>query len=123
MEDLAGARVNWKSVATYYAIACLWSWPFFWRRDILHIPDTPITSISKLLIHWGLMWGPAIGALVCLVVFQRSHRRVITLGGNSWGRSVLFYAAPFDIQREYQPFLAEWFVRAHRGRLRALGLA
>ena len=95
MENVAGVRVNWKSVATYYAIACLWSWPFFWRRDILHIPDTPITSISKLLIHWGLMWGPAIGALVCLVVFRRSHCRVITLGGNSWGRSVLFYTAPF----------------------------
>ena len=95
MENVAGVRVNWKSVATYYAIACLWSWPFFWRRDILHIPDTPITSISKLLIHWGLMWGPAIGALVCFLVFRRSHRRVITLGGNSWVRSVLFYAAPF----------------------------
>jgi len=95
MENVAGVRVNWKSVATYYSIACLWSWPFFWRRDILHIPDTPITSISRLLIHWGLMWGPAIGALVCLVVFRSSHRRVITLGGNSWVRSVLFYAAPF----------------------------
>jgi membrane protease YdiL (CAAX protease family) len=30
-----------------------------------------------------------------LVAFRRSHRRIITLGGNSWGRSILFYAAPF----------------------------
>jgi membrane protease YdiL (CAAX protease family) len=95
MEDPAGVRVNWKSVAAYYAIACLWSWPFFWRRDILNIPDTPFTSISKLLIHWGLMWGPGIAALVCMVAFRRSHRRVITLAGNLWGRSILFYAAPF----------------------------
>ena len=88
-------RVNWKSVVAYYAIACLWSWPFFWRKDILHVPDTPITSLAKLLIHWGLMWGPGIAAVVCLVAFRRSHRRIITLGGNSWGRSILFYAAPF----------------------------
>lgn len=94
-ENAASGCVNWKSVAVYYAVACLWSWPFFWRRDILHVPDTPITSISKLLLHWGMMWGPGIAALVCMVVFRRSHRRVITLGGNSWGRSILFYAAPF----------------------------
>jgi len=95
MENLAGVRVNWKGVASYYVIACLWSWPFFWRRDVLHIPDTPLTSMSKLLIHWGLMWGPGIAALVCMVAFRRSHRRLITLGGNSWVRSILFYAAPF----------------------------
>ncbi len=34
-----------------------------------------------------------------------------------------FFLLPVDIQREYQPLLAEWFVRAHRDRLRALGLA
>jgi len=95
MENLAGVRVNWKSIATYYAIACLWSWPFFWRRDVLRIPDTPLTSVSNLLVHWGLMWGPGIAALVCMVAFRRSHGRVITVGGNSWVRSVLFYAAPF----------------------------
>ena len=95
MEDPARVRVNWKSVAAYYAVACLWSWPFYWRRDILHVPDTPITTISKLLIHWGLMWGPGIAALLCMAAFRRSHHRVITLGGNSWGRSILFYAAPF----------------------------
>jgi len=95
MEQLATARVNWRSVAAYYAIACLWSWPFFWRRDVLHISDTPLTSMWKLLMHWGLMWGPAIAALVCMLIFRRSHKRVITLGGNSWGRSVLFYFTPF----------------------------
>ena len=97
MENLTVARVKWRTVAAYYAIACLWSWPFFWRRDVLHIPDTPVTSVSKLMTHWGLMWGPAIAALVCMLAFRRSHQRVITLGGNSWGRSVLFYFTPFLI--------------------------
>ncbi len=95
MKNSGKVSVNWKSVAAYYAIACLWSWPFFWRRDILHVPDTPITSISLLFIHWGLMWGPGIAALVCMVVFRHSHRRVITIAGNSWSRSILFYATPF----------------------------
>ncbi|MGP8270533.1 MAG: type II CAAX prenyl endopeptidase Rce1 family protein [Terracidiphilus sp.] len=89
------ASINWKSVVVYYAIACLWSWPFFWRRDILNVPDIPITSISMLFIHWGMMWGPGIAALVCMVAFRRSHRRVITFAGNSWTRSILFYATPF----------------------------
>ena len=95
MEKVEAARVNWRSVAAYYAIACLWSWPFFWRRDILHIPDTPLTSMSKVVIHWGLMWGPGIAALVCMLAYRRSHKRVITLGGNSWVRSVLFYLTLF----------------------------
>jgi membrane protease YdiL (CAAX protease family) len=95
MDEVTAARVNWRSVAVYYAIACLWSWPFFWRRDVLHIPDTPLTSVSRLVIHWGLMWGPGIAALICMLAFRRSHRRVITLAGSSWARGVLFYFTPF----------------------------
>jgi membrane protease YdiL (CAAX protease family) len=102
MENPNRGGVHWKSVAAYYAMACVWSWPFFWRRDILHIPDTPITSISKLLIHWGLMWGPGIAALVCMVAFRRSHRRVITIGGTSWSRSILFYATPFLLMAAFR---------------------
>jgi SET domain-containing protein len=33
-----------------------------------------------------------------------------------------FFKLPIDIQREYRPLLAEWFVRSHRGRLASLGL-
>jgi len=34
-----------------------------------------------------------------------------------------FFRLPLDIQQEYRPLLARWFVRAHRDRLKALGLA
>lgn len=34
-----------------------------------------------------------------------------------------FFRLPFEIQQEYRPLLAGWFVRAHRDRLKALGLA
>jgi membrane protease YdiL (CAAX protease family) len=89
MEDGVAKRTDWKSVGTYYVIACLWSWPFFWRRDVLHIPET------NLPIHWALMWGPGIAALLCMAIFRRSHRRITTVFGDSWARSMFFYAAPF----------------------------
>jgi hypothetical protein len=89
MEKSPRRRINWKSIGIYYVIACLWSWPFFWRRDVLHIPET------SLSIHWALMWGPGLAALVCMAVFWRSHRRSITLFGDSWSRSIFFYVAPF----------------------------
>jgi len=41
------------------------------------------------------MWGPGIAAVVCMVAFRGSHCRVITLAGNLWSRSILFYAVPF----------------------------
>ena len=31
-----------------------------------------------------------------------------------------FFRLPVDIQREYRPLLADWFVRRHRERLAAL---
>ncbi len=32
-----------------------------------------------------------------------------------------FFRLPIEIQREYHPLLAEWFIRTHKDRLRALG--
>lgn len=85
---------NWKSVAIYYLAACAWSWPFFWRRDILGISDDS-WPLANLIKHWALMWGPGAAALVCFAVFRRSHVRKITILGTSWLRSIGFYALPF----------------------------
>jgi hypothetical protein len=39
------AKPDWRAVAVYYTLACLWSWPLFWWRDkhgaswnALHLP-------------------------------------------------------------------------------------
>jgi len=74
------------------------------RRDIA--VGEEITCDYNINITGGTAWPCHCGAARC---------RGTTVGD--------FFRLPLDIQREYQPFLAEWFVRAHRGRLRALGLA
>jgi uncharacterized protein len=90
----ATSKLSWHRVGVYYLVACAWSWPFFWRRDVLNLSDEP-WPFTNLVRHWGLMWGPGIAALLCLAVFGRSHIRVITIFGTSWIRSVGFYLLPF----------------------------
>ena len=87
---------SWKAVAIYYVIACAWSWPFFWRRDISGTSDDP-WPLLNLLKHWCLMWGPGLAALVCFVIFRRSHVRSITLLGASWIRSIGMFILPFAV--------------------------
>ena len=77
---------------------------FVARRDI--VDGEEITCDYNLNITGGTAWACHCGAARCsgMVVGD-------------------FFQLPFDLQREYQPLLAEWFVRAHRDKLKALGLA
>jgi hypothetical protein len=99
------AKPNWKSVAVFYVLACAFSWPFYWWRDvhgdswqawsILSLPPShPLVFIVKNAV---VMWGPGIAAIVALVLFCRTHRRTITFSGTSWTRSLLFYWVPIGI--------------------------
>ena len=74
------------------------------RRDIA--AGEEITSDYNINITGGTAWSCHCGAARCT--------------GTTVGD---FFKLPLDIQREYRPLLAEWFVRAHRDRLKALGLA
>jgi SET domain-containing protein len=74
------------------------------RRDIA--VGEEITCDYNINITGGTAWPCHCGAARC--------------GGTTVGD---FFRLPLDIQREYRPLLAEWFVRSHRDRLRALGLA
>jgi uncharacterized protein len=74
------------------------------RRDIA--AGEEITVDYNINITGGTAWPCHCGAVRC---------RGTTTGD--------FFLLPVDIQREYRPLLAEWFVQAHRDRLRALGLA
>ena len=64
-----------------------------------------ITCDYNINITGGTAWPCHCGAARC---------RGTTVGD--------FFRLPLDIQREYRPLLEEWFVRAHRDRVRALGL-
>jgi uncharacterized protein len=73
------------------------------RRDIA--AGEEITVDYNINITGGTAWPCHCGAARC---------RGTTVGD--------FFLLPLDMQREYHPLLAEWFVRAHRDRLRAFGL-
>ncbi len=73
------------------------------RRDIAVHEE--ITVDYNINITGGTAWPCHCGATRC---------RGTVVGD--------FFLLPLGIQREYRSLLAEWFVRAHRDRLEALGL-
>jgi len=74
----------WSSVALYYVIACVISWPLFWRAQVLGIPTS----------FFFLMWGPGIAAVITGFLFRSRHVRTVTFFGTDPTRSLLFYVAP-----------------------------
>ena len=91
--DHGPRRVNWTAVITFYALACGISWPFFWWRD-MEPASWRAWAIPGILKTASYMWGPGLAALICLVLFRRTHRRTITLLGPSPRRSLAFYLVP-----------------------------
>ena len=83
-------KTNWRSVALYYAIAVILVVPF--RLEGLH-PDwfESLPTLAKAVLSG---YGPAIGAMVAMIVFRREHRRMITVAGRSLLFSGLFSAVP-----------------------------
>lgn len=86
-------KVDWRAVVLFFGLACAWSWPFFWWRD-MH-------SESWLAWRWPtplkmtlLMWGPAFAAIVCMRLFARTHRRTVFLSGGRTWRALAFYFVP-----------------------------
>lgn len=71
------------------------------RRDI--VPGAEITCDYNINIAGGTSWPCHCGAARC---------RGETTGD--------FFALPVEIQREYRPLLADWFVRRHPERVQAL---
>ena len=71
------------------------------RRDIM--PDEEITCDYSINVTGGDTWPCNCGAVRCR--------------GNVTGDS---FQLPEELQREYRPLLAEWFVRRHAERVRSL---
>jgi len=107
--------VGWASVATFYAIACAVSWPLFWWRDMERV-SWEAWAVPPLLKSLTPAAGPALGAVVALLLFRRSHPRTVTPGGTSSFGSVLFAALPVAL-------LTALAVRSGEALLESLGLA
>ncbi|HQZ02232.1 MAG TPA: CPBP family intramembrane metalloprotease [Thauera sp.] len=86
-------HVYWRSIVTFYALACAWSWPFFWLRDF-HTQAFYSLPCPGFLKTSLIMWGPGLAALVCWRLFRdRWPRRTNILGGHPW-RALAFYFLP-----------------------------
>jgi membrane protease YdiL (CAAX protease family) len=84
---------RWHRVAVFFLLACAWSWPLFWLRD-MH-PDTwAALPLPHPLKNTVLMWGPGLAALACMALFRRHHTPTITVWGGQRLRSLAFYAVP-----------------------------
>lgn len=86
-------RTNWLAVVTFYALACLISWPFFWWRDI-ESESWALWNAPGFVKTGSYMWGPGIAAIICFFVFRKTHVRTITFLGTSTIKSLLFWFIP-----------------------------
>ncbi|MCB0463880.1 MAG: CPBP family intramembrane glutamic endopeptidase [Flavobacteriaceae bacterium] len=87
-------KTNWTEVITFYIIACAFSWPFFAWRD-LYTESWANSSIPSAVRNLGIMWGPGIAAILCFIIFKKTHVRTISLTGTSLQKSVLFFSLPY----------------------------
>lgn len=102
------ARPDWRAVAVYYMLACLWSWPLFWWRDkheanwnAVHLPP----EFKAALI----MWGPGVAALAVFALFPQTRSRALTLAGSSWRASLCFFLTPIVFAMAASAVLAKPF--------------
>lgn len=84
---------DWLAVFTFVLLACAWSWPFFWWRDMAN-ESWMAWRFPMPLKNTLLMWGPGFAALLCLRLFRRSHERSIRFSGASRWRAIAFYFLP-----------------------------
>lgn len=90
----AQSKPDWRAIAVFYFLACLWSWPFFWWRDVntaswnaWHLPEE-IKGLTQ-------PWGPALAAMAVFYLFPQARRsRSASLLGSSWKRSALCFVTP-----------------------------
>ena len=86
-------RIPWRLITVFFLLACAWSWPLFWLRD-MHPDAWAALPLPHPLKTTFLMWGPGLAALACRALFRGRDVRTITLAGGRWGRSLAFYGVP-----------------------------
>lgn len=86
-------KTNWVSIITFYSLACLFSWPFFWWRDI-ESESWALWNAPGLIKTASYMWGPGLSAIICFFIFKKTHQRTITFFGTSTIKSLLFWFVP-----------------------------
>jgi len=93
MPPQSSRQVNWRAVLVFFVLACAWSWPFFWWRD-MHPESFRAFPMPHPLKNALLMWGPGIAALLCLRWFRQTHARTIGMSGGARMHALAFYLVP-----------------------------
>lgn len=93
MHSESPRTIDWRAVIAFFVLACAWSWPFLWWRD-MHPDSFRAFPLPHPLKNTLVMWGPGLAALVCLRLFRASHRRTVAMAGGASWRALAFYALP-----------------------------
>jgi hypothetical protein len=89
----AQSKPNWRAIAVFYFLACLWSWPFFWWRDV-NTASWNAWRLPEEIKGLTQQWGPALAAIAVFYLFPRVRSRFVSLLGSSWKRSALCFLTP-----------------------------
>jgi uncharacterized protein len=83
----------WRPIAVFYVIACAWSWPLFWWRD-LRPPSWQAWGLPVVLKTALYMWGPGLAALVCWRFCPPPQPRRFSFFGPRPRITAAFFAVP-----------------------------
>ena len=106
----APSKPDWRAIVVFYFLACLWSWPFFWWRDV-HTASWNAWQLPEEIKGLTQPWGPGLAAIAVSYLFPRVRSQSVSLLGSSWKRSALCFLAPVAlafignaIQSEHLPY-------------------
>lgn len=102
------ARADWRAVAVYYMLACVWSWPLFWWRHE-HGASWNALPLPPEFKSALIMWGPDVAALTVFGLFPQARSRALTLAGQSWRASLCFFLTPIVFAMAASAILAKPF--------------
>jgi membrane protease YdiL (CAAX protease family) len=85
------ARPNWRAILLFYVLACSFSWPFFWWRDVNTVSWKAFPLPEEIK---DLTWGPAVAALLVFWLIPATRQWAVSFFGSSWHRSAVCYVAP-----------------------------
>jgi membrane protease YdiL (CAAX protease family) len=84
-------KPNWCAILVFYALACSFSWPFFWWRDVNTASWNALPLPEEIK---DLTWGPALAALLVFWFIPATRQWAVSFFGTSWRRSAVFFAVP-----------------------------
>lgn len=84
---------NYKPVIVFYVLACVFSWPFFFWRDV-YTEDWNSIKLHYVIKTSLIMWGPGISAILCWFLFKGNVKKTTSFFGTSIIKSLLFWGIP-----------------------------